>query len=70
MYLDIKGYTMNHRYVIFKSPSLYDLDILEYVKSRICNQSEIAIEIEQLNKTADNCYYWYQCDRQYKPTED
>ena len=61
---------MKHRYVIFKSPSLFDIDILEYVKSRICTQNEITKEIVQLNATTEHCYYWAQCDEQYKPTED
>lgn len=61
---------MKHRYIVFKSPSFYDLDTLEYDKSRICTQHEIARELEELNKTAENCHYWYQRDEQYKPTED
>lgn len=61
---------MKHRYVIFKSPSMYDLNVLEYVKSRICTQDEILDEIEQLNATAKHYYYWCQLDKQYKPTED
>lgn len=61
---------MKHRYIVFKSPSFYDLDTLEYVKSRICTQHEIARELEELNENAENCHYWYQRDEQYKPSED
>lgn len=49
---------------------MYDLNVLEYVKSRICTQDEILDEIEQLNATAKHYYYWCQLDKQYKPTED
>lgn len=61
---------MKHRFLIFKSPSMFDLDTLEYVKTRICKQHDIAIEVEELNKNAENCHYWFQRDTQYKPTED
>ena len=61
---------MKHRYVIFKSPSMYDLNTLEYVKSRICTQQEITEELEKLNTTTNHYYYWCQLDKQYKPTED
>lgn len=61
---------MKHRYVIFKSPSSFDTDTLVYVKSRICTQQEIMIELEKLNANTDHCYYWCQLDTQYKPTED
>lgn len=61
---------MKYRYLIFKSPSFFNLDILEYIKTRICTQHEIAVEVEELNKTAENCHYWFQRDEQYKPTED
>lgn len=61
---------MKQCYVIFKSPSMFDLNTLEYVKTRICTEQDIIVEIEELNANAENCYYWVQQVKDYKYTED